>query len=96
VTDGFTKAFLERLLSLRHQNGLNRGKIAVVAATGTGRRAPGLEETGYPIALALTLEGMDVLDQLKITGNPECMVCGFGQTCPKSALSPTSRKIYSD
>jgi hypothetical protein len=35
---------------------------------------------------------MDVLDQLKITGNPECMVCGFGQTCPKSALPPTSKK----
>jgi hypothetical protein len=35
---------------------------------------------------ALTLEGMDVLDQLKVTGNPECMVCGFGQTCPMSAL----------
>jgi hypothetical protein len=45
---------------------------------------------------ALTLEGMDVLDQLKVTGNPECMVCGFGQTCPMSALPPTSRKIYSD
>jgi len=26
------------------------------------------------------------LDQLKVTGNPECMVCGFGETCPMSAL----------
>ncbi len=34
----------------------------------------------------LTLEGMEVLGQLKITGNPECMVCGFGETCPMSAL----------
>lgn len=84
--DAFTKAFLERLFSLRHQNGLNRGKIAVVVATGIGRGAPGLEEASSQMAHALSLEGMDVLDQLKITGNPECMVCGFGKTCPMSAL----------
>ncbi len=86
AVDGFTKAFLERLFSLRHQNGLNRGKLAVVVATGIGRGAPGLEEAGSQIAHALTLEGMEVLDQLKVTGNPECMVCGFGETCPMSAL----------
>lgn len=84
--DGFTKAFLERLFSLRHQNGLNRGKLAVVIATGIGRGAPGLEETSKQIEHALTLEGMEILDNLKITGNPECMVCGYGQTCPMSAL----------
>jgi multimeric flavodoxin WrbA len=86
AVDGFTKAFLERLFSLRHQNGLNRGKLAIVVATGIGRGAPGLEEAGSQIAHALTLEGMEVLDQLKVTGNPECMVCGFGETCPMSAL----------
>lgn len=86
MVDGFTKAFLERLFSLRHQNGLNKGKLAVVVATGIGRGAPGLEETAGQINHALTLEGMDVLGQLKVTGNPECMVCGYGQTCPMSAL----------
>ncbi len=35
----------------------------------------------------MTLEGMEVLGQLKATGNPECMACGFGQKCPMSALS---------
>ena len=84
--DGFTKAFLERLFSLRHQNGLNRGKLAVAVATGIGRGAPGLEEASNQIAHALKVEGMEVLDQLKINGNPECMVCGFGETCPLSAL----------
>jgi hypothetical protein len=29
---------------------------------------------------------IEVLDQLKATGNPECMVCGFGETCPMSGL----------
>ena len=38
------------------------------------------------IVHALKLEGMEVLGQLKVTGNPECMVCGFGQSCHMSAL----------
>ena len=33
AVDVLTKAFLERLFSLRHQNGLNKGKLAVVVAT---------------------------------------------------------------
>jgi multimeric flavodoxin WrbA len=84
--DGFTKAFLERLFSLRHQHGLNRGKLAVVITTGIGRGAPGVEEANQQIAHALTLEGMEVLGQLTIVGNPECLVCGYGETCPMSAL----------
>jgi hypothetical protein len=78
--------FLERLFSLRHQNGLNKGKLAVVVATGIGRGATGLEEASSQVAHALTIEGMNVLGQLKVTGNPECMVCGYGQSCPMSAL----------
>ncbi|MCF8068965.1 MAG: flavodoxin family protein [Desulfobacterales bacterium] len=84
--DGFTKAFLERLFSLRHQNGLNRGKFAVTIATGIGRGAPGLEETSKQIEHALMTEGMEILDNLKVTGNTECLVCGYGQTCPMSSL----------
>ena len=86
AVDGFTKAFLERLFSLRHQNGLNRGKLAVAVATAIGRGAPGLDEACGQIAQALTMEGMEVLGQLKVIGNPECLVCGYGQTCPMSAL----------
>ncbi|MCB2188146.1 MAG: flavodoxin family protein [Deltaproteobacteria bacterium] len=84
--DGFTKAFLERLFSLRHQNGLNRGKLAVTVATGIGRGAPGLEAAAGQISHALTLEGMEVLGELQAVGNPECLVCGYGETCPMSAL----------
>lgn len=84
--DAFTKAFLERLFSLRHQNGMNRGKLAVTVVTGIGRGAPGLDEASQQVTQALTMEGMEVLGQLKATGNPECMVCGFGQSCPMSAL----------
>jgi multimeric flavodoxin WrbA len=84
--DGFVKAFLERLFSLRHRNGLNRGKLAVVVTTAIGRGAPGLDAANDQIAHALTLEGMQVLGRLKAVGNPERMVCGYGQTCPMSAL----------
>jgi multimeric flavodoxin WrbA len=84
--DGFTKAFLERLFSFRHQNGLNRGKLAVVVTTGIGRGAPGLEEANGQVAHALTMEGMEVVARIKVIGNPECMVCGYGQSCPMSAL----------
>jgi multimeric flavodoxin WrbA len=84
--DGFTKAFLERLFSLRHQHGLSRGKLAVVITTGIGRGAPGVEAANEQIAHVLKLEGMEILGQLTVVGNPECMVCGFGETCPMSAL----------
>jgi len=84
--DAFTKAFLERLFSLRHQNGLNRGKLAVVVTTGIGRGAPGLDEAARQVVHALKLEGMEVLGRLKAIGNPECMVCGYGECCPMSAL----------
>jgi multimeric flavodoxin WrbA len=86
TVDAFTKAFLERLFSLRHQNGINRGKLAVTVVTAIGRGAPGLDEASDQISQALTMEGMEVLGQLKVVGNPECMVCGFGQTCSMSAL----------
>ncbi len=86
TVDGFTKAFLERLFSLRHQTGLNRGKLAVTVVTGIGRGAPGLEEATNQISQALTMEGMEVLGQLKVVGNVECLICGYGDNCPMSAL----------
>lgn len=84
--DGFVKAFLERLFSFRHQNGLNRGRLAVAVTTGIGRGAPGLEQANEQIVHALTLEGMQVVGNLNAIGNPECLVCGYGDTCPMSAL----------
>jgi multimeric flavodoxin WrbA len=86
AVDGFTKAFLEWLFSLRHQNGLNREKLAVVVTTGIGRSVPGLEEASNQIKHALNLEGMKVVGRLKVTGNSECMVCGQSETCPMSSL----------
>lgn len=73
-------------IKLSKINGLNRGKFAVVIASGIGRGAPGLEETSKQIEHALTIKGMEILGNLKITGNTECLVCGFSETCPMSSL----------
>jgi len=84
--DSFTKAFLERLFSLRHRVGLNRGKLAVVITTGIGRGRQGLHEANEQITRALHREGMQVIGNLEAIGNPPCLSCGYGETCPMSAI----------
>ncbi len=84
--DGFTKAFLERLFSLRHQKGYNRGKVAVTVVTGNGRGASGIDEASEQLQRALSHEGIEVLGQLKVTGTVKCTQCGYLETCPMSAL----------
>ncbi|GAU07380.1 flavodoxin family protein [Desulfoplanes formicivorans] len=84
--DSFTKAFLERLFSLRHRHGCNQGKLAVTVVTGNGRGTPGIDMASAQIKTALTHEGMEVLGQLKVTGNLKCVRCSHGQTCSMSAL----------
>ena len=84
--DSFTKAFLERLFSLRHQHGCNQGKLAVTVVTGNGRGTPGIDVASAQIKTALTHEGMEVIGQLKVTGNQKCASCPYIQTCSMSAL----------
>jgi multimeric flavodoxin WrbA len=84
--DSFTKAFLERLFSLRHQHGCNQGKLAVTVVTGNGRGTPGMDVASAQIKTALSHEGMEVLGQLKVTGNQKCASCMYIETCSMSAL----------
>lgn len=84
--DSFTKAFLERLFSLRHRVGLNRGKLVVVITTGIGRGRQGLHEANEQIVNALHREGMEVIGRLEVIGNPPCLSCGFGESCPMSSI----------
>lgn len=86
TVDAFTKAFLERLFSLRHRLGLNRGKLAVIITTGIGRGRRGIDEANAIINEALEAEGMQVVGRLKVLGNPPCLICGYGATCPMSSL----------
>ncbi len=83
--DSFTKAFLERLFSLRHRLGLNRGKLAVVITTG-GRDSQELHDTSRHIVHALQVEGMEVIGKLEAIGNLPCLSCGYGETCPMSGI----------
>ncbi|MCL7488481.1 MAG: flavodoxin family protein [Desulfobulbaceae bacterium] len=86
MLDGFTKAFLERLYSMRHQNMLNKGKLGVAVTTGMGGDAPGLQEANDQIARVMEMEGMKVVGRLQARGNLTCLVCGQGETCPISAV----------
>ena len=90
--DAFSKAFLERLYSLRHVRGFNRGKLAVVLTVGNGRGIVGVEEANQQVAHALSREGMEIVGRITATGNPNCMVCGFGEECELSAVP----KIFPD
>ena len=84
--DAYTKAFLERLYSLRHRKGLNRGKLAVVAATGNARGARGVDQAVDQVQHALAHEGMEVLGTVTAVGNPNCLRCGYGEKCAWSAV----------
>lgn len=84
--DSFTKAFLERLFSLRHRVGMNRGKSAVVITTGIGRGRQGLHEANEQIVRAIQREGMEVIGRLEAIGNPPCLSCGYGESCPMSSI----------
>jgi multimeric flavodoxin WrbA len=84
--DSFTKAFLERLFSLRHRVGLNRGKLAVVITTGIGRGRQGLHEANEQIVICLQREGMEVIGRLEAIGNSTCLSCGYGESCPMSSI----------
>lgn len=83
--DGFTKAFLERLWSLRHLTNLLRGKLCATVLTGLGPDQ--LDNVNQAMALQLKeYEGMDLLGQLTIQGNVPCVTCGAGDECEMSGI----------
>jgi hypothetical protein len=61
--------------------------VAVVVTTGIGRGAPGLEEASNQITHALTLEGMEVLDQLKVTISIVLKIFYSPQNIKESAMT---------
>ena len=84
--DSFTKAFLERLYSLRHRYAYNKGKPVVTVVTGNGRGTPGIDIASEQLKTALSHEGMDVIGQIKVEGNIKCTFCGHIETCSMGAL----------
>lgn len=89
--DARTKMFMERMYCLRHQTGLNRGKIgAAVITTACPPDVPGLppaaQTAASQIAFWMMEEGMVNLGTLVVLGNVPCIKCGHGDECPMSGV----------
>lgn len=82
--DGFTKAFLERLWSLRHVNNLVRGKLAVTVVTGLIPEITG--NVSEMLAMEMNMDRMNLIGQIEVMGNVPCLTCGKGDDCEMSAV----------
>ncbi|BBB92582.1 MAG TPA: flavodoxin family protein [Methylomusa anaerophila] len=84
VLDGFTKAFLERLWSMRHLHSLNENKYVITIISGLFKeiRDGALDA----IATELFMERMHHVAELSIEGNVPCLTCGYGDNCKNSGI----------
>ncbi len=85
MIDGFTKAFLERLWSMRHVHSLNEGKYAVSVISGLIPQA--IEMAQNSLATEFSMEKMNHVASLNINGNVPCLTCGKGDNCKNSAVT---------
>ncbi len=97
MIDAHTKAFLERLWSMRHVNNLNEGKLIVIVVTGVStpgsnererliNKNSAIERVSNDIAFRMRFEGMKIIGTIKIRGNVPCLTCGEGNTCKMSGV----------
>jgi hypothetical protein len=82
--DANTKAFLERLWSMRHQKNLNEGMQVVIVVTGVIR--PIAKLVSDTIAHEMRMENMEVIEKILIRGNVPCLTCGRGSECKMSGV----------
>lgn len=94
--DGFTKAFLERLWSMRHVNNLNEGKLVVIIVNGlqllgdspraqlANKMMKSRDEVVEAISREMRMENMKIVGSVKIIGNVPCLTCGEGAHCKMS------------
>jgi multimeric flavodoxin WrbA len=82
--DASTKAFLERLWSMRHQKNLNEGMQVVIVVTGV--IPPIAKQVSDTIAHEMTMENMKVIETILIRGNVPCLTCGRGSECKMSGV----------
>ncbi len=86
MIDGRTKAFLERLWSMRHVTNLNKDKYWITVTTGMARRI--IRQTEKMILMESIMENAIMLRQLQVRGNVPCLTCGHGHYCEMSG-APT-------
>jgi len=84
MLDAFSKAFLERLWSMRHLNSLNEQKCAVTIISGLHEQTT--EAVLKSIAREFSMERMHHVAELSIVGNVPCLTCGYGDGCKNSGI----------
>ncbi|MHC4441540.1 MAG: flavodoxin family protein [Planctomycetota bacterium] len=89
--DARIKTFMERMYCLRHQTGLNRGKIGVSVITtacppGAENLPPAAETAKSQIEFWMMEEQMTNLGSLIVIGNVPCIRCGYGDECELSGI----------
>ena len=83
--DGFTKALLERVWSLRHVTNLLKGKLCATVLTYLTTDAA--HNVNRSLAIELKeMERMELLGQVMIKGNLTCFTCGVGDECEMSGI----------
>lgn len=82
--DAFTKAFLERLWSLRHVNNHVKGKLAATVVTGVVPKVT--DQVSQMLAMEMNMDRMNVVGQIEVMGNVPCLTCGKGDECEMSAV----------
>lgn len=89
--DARSKMFMERMYCLRHQVGLNKGKVgAAVITTAWPPDVPGMppasQTTTTQINIWMMEEAMVNVGALVILGNVPCIRCGYGDSCAYSGV----------
>lgn len=91
MLDAYTKAFLERLWSMRHLHSLNENKYVVTIISGCHEQ---IRQTALDaIAMELFMERMHHVAELSIEGSVPCLTCGVGDDCKNSGLPYLSQKL---
>jgi multimeric flavodoxin WrbA len=89
--DARSKAFLERLYPLRHEQAANRGKPGAAVVThaipdGDESLPPAADMAVNAIMFFMMEEEMEFCGSVKVLGNVPCVACGKGDSCPTSGL----------
>ncbi len=89
--DGRSKAFIERLYPLRHNQGFMQGKpggaiITCAVPPGNVMLPPACEIGLNSIQFYMMEEGMDYVGGVPIQGNVPCIKCGHGDECQMTGI----------
>jgi len=89
AASAFTKAFIERLFSMRHIKCITSGKLAATVAVGVASESMVSEWIGN----ALRAGGMDIVGNMTAKGTPGCFVCGVGESCHYAIWNAYSKEL---